>query len=111
MSKRYWSLIDSPFQKFSAWVDDEGRLLRFYLRAAGAAKVDPEAENNSRKLAEVQRQVTQYANGKRRDFDFELAAEGPEFRIARLAVVALMVVTMVVFFWQCVYSILLQASI
>jgi methylated-DNA-[protein]-cysteine S-methyltransferase len=79
MSKRYWSLIDSPFQKFAAWVDEEGRLLRFNLRAAGAAKVDPEAENNSRKLAEVQRQVTQYANGKRRDFEFELAAEGPEF--------------------------------
>jgi hypothetical protein len=49
--KRYWSLIDSPFQKFAAWVDEEGRLLRFHLRAAGAAKLDPEAENNSRKLA------------------------------------------------------------
>ena len=79
MTKKYWSLIDSPFQKFAAWVDEEGRLLRFNLRAAGAAKVDPEAENNSRKLADVQRQVTQYANGKRRDFDFELAAEGPDF--------------------------------
>ena len=79
MTKKYWSLIDSPFQKFAAWVDEEGRLLRFHLRPAGAAKVDPEAEDNSRKLAEVQRQVTQYANGKRRDFDFELAAEGPEF--------------------------------
>lgn len=79
MSKRYWSMIDSPFQKFAAWVDEEGRLLRFHLRAAGAAKVDPEAENNSRKLAEVQRQVKQYAEGKRRDFEFELAAEGPAF--------------------------------
>ena len=77
--KRYWSLIDSPFQKFAAWVDEEGRLLRFNLRATGAARVDPEAENNSRKLADVQRQVTQYANGKRLDFEFELAAEGPEF--------------------------------
>ncbi|MEO8301293.1 MAG: methylated-DNA--[protein]-cysteine S-methyltransferase [Rhizomicrobium sp.] len=77
--KRYWGLIDSPFQKFAAWVDEEGRLLRFNLRAAGAAKLDPEAENNSRRLADVQRQVTQYANGKRRDFDFELAAEGPDF--------------------------------
>ena len=77
--KKYWALIDSPFQKFAAWVDEEGRLLRFHLRAAGAAKVDPEAENNSRKLAEVQRQVTQYANGKRREFEFELAAQGPEF--------------------------------
>jgi methylated-DNA-[protein]-cysteine S-methyltransferase len=79
MSKRYWSLIESPFQKFAAWVDEEGRLLRFNLRAAGAARVDPEAENNSRKLADVQRQVNQYALGKRRDFEFELAAEGPEF--------------------------------
>jgi methylated-DNA-[protein]-cysteine S-methyltransferase len=79
MIRRYWSLIDSPFQKFAAWVDDEGRLLRFTLRAAGAATVDPEAENNSRKLAEVQRQVTQYADGKRRDFDLELLLEGPAF--------------------------------
>jgi len=53
--KRYWSLIESPFQKFAAWVDEEGRLLRFHLRAVGAASVDPEAENNSRKLAAVQR--------------------------------------------------------
>ena len=77
--KRYWSLIDSPVQKVAAWVDEEGRLLRFSLRAAGAAKVDPEAENNSRKLADVQRQMNQYADGKRRDFELELAAEGPDF--------------------------------
>jgi methylated-DNA-[protein]-cysteine S-methyltransferase len=77
--KRYWALIQSPFQTFAAWVDEEGRLLRFNLRATGAAKVDPEAENNSRKLAEVQRQVTQYANGKRQKFEFELQAEGPDF--------------------------------
>jgi methylated-DNA-[protein]-cysteine S-methyltransferase len=79
MSKHYWSLIESPFQKFAAWVDEEGRLLRFNLRATGAAKVDPEAENNSRKLADVQRQVNQYAHGKRRDFEFDLLPEGPEF--------------------------------
>ena len=63
----------------AAWVDEEGRLLRFNLRATGAAKVDPEAENNSRKLADVQRQVTQYSNGKRQEFEFELLPEGPEF--------------------------------
>ncbi len=79
MSKVYWSVIDTPFQPMAAWVDDEGRLLRFNLRATGAAKVDPAAEKNERKLAGVQRQVTEYANGKRRDFDFELAPEGPDF--------------------------------
>lgn len=76
---RYWSLIDTPFQKMAAWVDDQGRLLRFNLRADGAASVDPDAENNSRKLAEVQRQVTEYGEGKRQDFELELLPEGPEF--------------------------------
>ena len=33
--------IESPFGTFAAWVDEEGRLLRFNLRATGAAKVDP----------------------------------------------------------------------
>ena len=79
MSRRYWSVIESPFQPFAAWVDEEGRLRRFHLRAAGAAKVDSEAENNPGKLSEVQRQVDEYACGKRRDFDLELMAEGPEF--------------------------------
>ena len=77
--KRYWALIDTPFQQMAAWVDEKGRLLRFNLRAAGAAKIDPEAENNSRKLVEVQRQVTQYSDGKRQDFEFELLPDGPEF--------------------------------
>ena len=77
--KRYWALIDTPFQQMAAWVDEKGRLLRFNLRATGAAKIDPEAENNSRKLVDVQRQVTQYSNGKRQDFEFELLPEGPEF--------------------------------
>jgi methylated-DNA-[protein]-cysteine S-methyltransferase len=77
--KTYWSLIDSPFQKFAAWVDEEGRLVRFNLRAAGAANVRPDAENNSRKLADVQRQVNEYALGTRRHFELELAMEGPEF--------------------------------
>jgi methylated-DNA-[protein]-cysteine S-methyltransferase len=79
--KRYWSLIESPFQMFAAWTDEDGRLLRFRLRAEGAAHVDSEAENNARKLADVQRQVTEYADGERRDFDLELAPEGPEFEM------------------------------
>jgi methylated-DNA-[protein]-cysteine S-methyltransferase len=77
--KRYWHTIDSPFQTFAAWVDEDGRVLRFNLRATGAARFDPEAEKNSKKLADVQRQVTQYADGKRREFDFELAPDGPDF--------------------------------
>ncbi len=79
--KSYWSLIDTPFQKMAAWVDEEGRLLRFRLRAEGAALVDAEAENNSARLAEVQRQVNEYADGTRRDFTLELAPPGPAFEM------------------------------
>jgi len=77
--RRYWSAIASPFGTFAAWVDGEGRLLRFFLSARGAARIDPGAEENARRLAPVQKQVNEYAKGARRDFDLELAPEGPDF--------------------------------
>jgi len=77
--KRYWAPIKSRFGSFAAWVDEEGRLLRFHLRAKGAEKVDPEAERNERKLANVQRQIAEYDGGKCHEFDFELLPDGPEF--------------------------------
>ena len=79
MERRYWAPIESRFGDFAAWVDGEGRLLRFNLRAAGAAHVDPHAEKNEKALRAVQKQVAQYDAGKRRDFDLELAWEGPPF--------------------------------
>lgn len=77
--KHYWDVIESPFGNFAAWIDEKGRLLRFSLRAVGAAKVDPLAERDPRALAGVRRQVAEYAKGKRKTFEFELAAEGSEF--------------------------------
>src|SRR5207249_7908375 len=77
--KRYWTPIKSRFGNFAAWVDENGTLLRFHLRAKGAERIDPEAERNEKKLAPVQRQVTEYDDGKRREFDFELLPDGPEF--------------------------------
>ncbi|HSZ75397.1 MAG TPA: methylated-DNA--[protein]-cysteine S-methyltransferase [Rhizomicrobium sp.] len=77
--KRYWAPIESRFGKFAAWVDGEGRLLRFNLRAKDAAHVDPFAEKNEKALARVQKQIAQYDAGKRQDFEFELLAEGPDF--------------------------------
>ena len=79
MTKTYWDIIESPFNNFAAWVDEKGRLVRFYLRAAGAAKVDPMAERKPAALTAVRRQVTEYAKGTRREFELELAAEGPDF--------------------------------
>ncbi|HEX2759208.1 MAG TPA: hypothetical protein VHM27_01795, partial [Rhizomicrobium sp.] len=77
--RRYWDAIETPFATFAAWVDEEGALLRFYLSAKGAAKVDPQAERNPGRLAPVRRQVEEYAKGKRQSFDVELKAEGPAF--------------------------------
>jgi methylated-DNA-[protein]-cysteine S-methyltransferase len=77
--KRFWAPIQSRFGNFAAWIDGEGRLLRFNLRAGGAAKVDPEAERNEKALADVQKQIAQYDSGKRQVFDFERRAAGPSF--------------------------------
>src|SRR5438270_9395112 len=77
--KRYWAPVKSRFGNFAAWVDSEERLIRFALRAKGAERIDPEAELNERRLAPVRRQVAEYDSGKRRQFDFALDAEGPEF--------------------------------
>lgn len=77
--KCYWDAIDTPFGRFAAWVDEEGRLLRFRFRFSDAQEVDPEAEHNPLALGEVRRQVDEYSIGKRQLFAFELNAEGPDF--------------------------------
>jgi methylated-DNA-[protein]-cysteine S-methyltransferase len=66
----------------AAWTDEAGRLLRFHLRAEGAAAVDPHAIHDPARLDAVQRQVTDYCEGRRRDFDLALAPEGPEFELS-----------------------------
>jgi methylated-DNA-[protein]-cysteine S-methyltransferase len=75
----YWAPIASKFGDFAAWVDGDGRLLRFNLRTTGAAKIDPDAERNEKKLGDVQKQVSQYDAGKRQEFAFELVPGGPQF--------------------------------
>ena len=77
--KRYWDTIETPFGTFAAWVDEAGRLLRFSFRISGAAQIDPEAERNAKALSDGRRQVNEYAQGKRQDFEFELLPEGPDF--------------------------------
>ncbi len=77
--KHYWDRIETPFGIFAAWVDDDGRLVRFNLRAGNAERVDRAAEHNPKKLAGVKKQVAEYSDGKRREFAFELEMEGPDF--------------------------------
>ena len=42
-----WGFIPTRFANFAAWVDGKDRLIRFHLRASGAAKVDPAAERGN----------------------------------------------------------------
>lgn len=77
--KIYWAPIQSRFGNFAAWVDGQGRLLRFHFRSTGAANVDRRAERDDKKLADVQKQIAQYDAGKRQIFEFERRAEGPDF--------------------------------
>jgi len=76
--KNYWAPIQSKFGHFAAWVDGEGRLIRFNLSDKNAAKIDPSAERNDKALSAVQKQIAEYDAGKRREFDFERKMEGPQ---------------------------------
>ena len=77
--KRYWAPIKSDFGDFAAWVDGEGRLLRFNLRAKGAAHVDPRCgEEREGACAMCRSRSREYDAGKRQDFDVRAAhGEGP----------------------------------
>jgi methylated-DNA-[protein]-cysteine S-methyltransferase len=75
-----WGVIETQFSTFAAWVDEDGRLTRFNLRAHGAAAVDRNATHDERAIAEVRRQVSEYCAGKRKVFDLERAAQGSAFQ-------------------------------
>jgi methylated-DNA-[protein]-cysteine S-methyltransferase len=75
-----WGFIPTRFANFAAWVDAKGRLIRFHLRASGAANVDRAAERDDKAIASVKKQIDEYCVGKRREFDLELAADGTSFQ-------------------------------
>ena len=75
-----WGLIETRFGVFAAWVDGEGRLVRFFVRAANVAQVDPSAEHDDKAIAPVKKQIEEYCAGKRREFEFERGAKGTPFQ-------------------------------
>jgi methylated-DNA-[protein]-cysteine S-methyltransferase len=81
-TQHLWGTIETAFATFAAWLDADGRLVRFHLDAAGAARVDRAARYDDRAIAEVRRQVEQYCAGERTAFELELAAQGTEFQHA-----------------------------
>jgi methylated-DNA-[protein]-cysteine S-methyltransferase len=81
-SPHRWGTIETRFATFAAWVDADGRLVRFYLDAAGAAAVDRDAIRDERAIAGVRRQVEEYCAGERTVFEIERAARGTDFQRA-----------------------------
>ncbi len=77
-----WGTIETRFATFVAWVDGDGRLVRFNLSATGAADVDPEAPHDENAIADVRRQVEEYCAGERTQFEVECAAAGTPFQHA-----------------------------
>jgi methylated-DNA-[protein]-cysteine S-methyltransferase len=75
-----WGTIETRFATFAAWVDSEGRLVRFHLRARGAATVDRDAIHDEQAIAAVRREVEEYCAGERTEFDIELAPQGTGFQ-------------------------------
>ena len=76
----YWGKIKSRFGEFAAWVDGNGRLIRFNFRFKGAASVEPDAIHDEKAVADIQRQIDEYDSGKRRKFDVVRVAQGTPFQ-------------------------------
>jgi len=78
--RRRWGTVETRFGMFTIWVDAAGRLTEFWLTPADAAKHDPSAEHSDKAVAHVAKQVKEYAAGKRRDFELDLAPKGTPFQ-------------------------------
>lgn len=77
-----WGTIETPFATFAAWIDGDGRLVRFHLSAAGAPAVDRNAIHDEPAIGEVRRQVEEYCAGERTEFELERDATGSAFQHA-----------------------------
>ncbi len=81
MSKQCWGVIDTPVGPLAAALDGAGRLThlglskreRDWIKANGG-------ERDDKAVAPVARQIDEYFAGKRKTFDFPLAAKGTPFQ-------------------------------
>jgi methylated-DNA-[protein]-cysteine S-methyltransferase len=75
-----WGLIKSRFSTFTAWIDEAGRLVRFWLNPEDASEFDPGSKRDQKAIAHVTEQIGEYCAGRRRDFELELAPSGTPFQ-------------------------------
>ncbi len=77
-----WGKFETRFGHCAAWLDEKGRLVRFYTNPKKPERIDPDAVRDDDVIAEVHKQVLEYCAGKRKKFDLQLAAQGSEFQRA-----------------------------
>lgn len=75
-----WDTIETHFGNFTAFVDEAGRLIEFWLKPHDAYKQRAEGKRDTRAVAHVADQVREYCAGKRRKFELKLAPKGTPFQ-------------------------------
>jgi methylated-DNA-[protein]-cysteine S-methyltransferase len=75
-----WGLIKTRFSTFTAWVDEAGRLVRFWLSPEDASKFDAGARRDQKGIAHVTEQIEEYCAGTLQDFTLKLAPKGTTFQ-------------------------------
>lgn len=75
-----WGPVETRFGLMGAWVDAKGRLVKFWLNLKRASQFELAYPRDDKAVAHVAKQVKEYAQGKRRDFTLELAADGTDFQ-------------------------------
>ena len=76
----YWGKFETRFGSCAAWVDEKGRLVRFYANPKTPARIDPEAQRDDGAIAHIRTQVLEYCDGARRNFDIARAPGGTDFQ-------------------------------
>jgi methylated-DNA-[protein]-cysteine S-methyltransferase len=81
MSKQCWGVIDTPVGPLAAALDGAGRLTHLGFSKAEHKRIAVEGgERNDKALIPVARQIAEYFTGKRKSFDFPMAAKGTDFQ-------------------------------
>jgi methylated-DNA-[protein]-cysteine S-methyltransferase len=75
-----WGLIKTRFSTFTAWIDEAGRLVRFWLSPEDTSQFDAGAKRDQKGIAHVTEQVEEYCDGARRNFDLRLSPKGTSFQ-------------------------------
>ena len=81
MNKQCWGVIETPVGALAAALDGAGRLTHLGFSKAEHERIAVEGgERDDKAVAPVARQVLEYFAGKRKSFDFPLAARGTDFQ-------------------------------